>query len=288
MARKKRAVALFEVIHHAKPFEQKLSPRPAPVPISRPAKIESPPPKPKTATIPLSTKIAAIWSRVQAGAVQTILPVASRIKSFAVRQGSVLAGAGTAFAVIGVIALVRHSSRPPHPAAPLTFMQSVRAQPIQPSVLQIDHARGSTELAEDQHLAELPLAPSPLTSAQTASASAAASTSPPGARQVNLNYVLVQSYADEKTAQLACDFLNKNGVNCTVERQIRNWRRDFYYVVGLHGFARAAGPDYVAYRRHLDELSMQFAAPHNRYKKFDPMAIKWLAPDGGDPATIDR
>ncbi len=94
-------------------------------------------------------------------------------------------------------------------------------------------------------------------SADTATARPASSVFTPNARQVNLNYLLVQSYGDDKTAQEACDFLNKNGIPCTIERGIKNWRKDFYLVVGLQGFPRASGAEYQAYRQKILTLSAQ-------------------------------
>ncbi len=91
---------------------------------------------------------------------------------------------------------------------------------------------------------------------------------------INLNYVLMQSYADEKLADQAYAFLNKNGVPCTIERGVKNWRKDFYLVIGLQGFVRASGPDYAAYRKRIETLSAEFAKPGS-YKGFMPQAIKW-------------
>jgi hypothetical protein len=111
-------------------------------------------------------------------------------------------------------------------------------------------------------------------SADAAAARPASSVFTPTNRQVNLNYLLIQSYGDQKTAQEACDFLNKGGVPCTIEQGVKNWRKDFYLVIGLQGFPRASGPEYIEYRKKIEALSAQFAPPHS-YKRFDPIAIKW-------------
>jgi hypothetical protein len=97
----------------------------------------------------------------------------------------------------------------------------------------------------------------------------------PGERIVNMHYVLIQSYLDESTANAARDFLNKSGVACTIEHGIRNWRKSFFQVIGLQGFVHPSGPEYLAYREHIDVLSGQFAPRAHSYKRFQPMAIKW-------------
>ncbi len=90
-----------------------------------------------------------------------------------------------------------------------------------------------------------------------------------------MNYVLIQSYFEEKTAHEACDFLNQNGIACTIERGVKGWRHDFYQIIGLQGFAHLSGPEYAAYRRRIDDLSARFSPNSHSYKRFQPMAIKW-------------
>jgi len=102
----------------------------------------------------------------------------------------------------------------------------------------------------------------------------AANLAQPGRRVVNMHYVLMQSYFEEKTAEEARDFLNQNGIACTIERGVKGWRPDFYQVIGLQGFPRPSGPEYLAYRHRVEELGLQFS-PKSRYKRFVPQAIKW-------------
>jgi hypothetical protein len=97
----------------------------------------------------------------------------------------------------------------------------------------------------------------------------------PGKRIVNMHYVLIQSYLDEKTAVAACDFLNQKGIACTIERGVKNWRKSFYQVIGLQGFVHPSGAEYGDYRQRIDTLSKEFAPKPHSYKRFDPMAIKW-------------
>jgi hypothetical protein len=94
-----------------------------------------------------------------------------------------------------------------------------------------------------------------------------------GARVVNMHYILMQSYFEEKTAIEARDYLNHNGVPCTIERHVKGWRPELYLVVGLQGFPRASGPEYLSYRTNIIQLAKTFSK--SKFKRFEPQAIKW-------------
>jgi hypothetical protein len=94
-------------------------------------------------------------------------------------------------------------------------------------------------------------------------------------RVLNLNYVVVQSYPDQKSAEEARDALIKAGIGATIERGLKGWTKDWYIVVGVQGFQRASGPDYEAYVRRINDVSTQFAQRKRSFKAFQPMAVKW-------------
>jgi hypothetical protein len=213
----------------------------------------------------LVERASASWRRLT----NAISPRLQLLKRHVEPHYPVLAGAAAAFVIIGVVATARHLMRPADPAASaLASLQQIRQQARHPEVM---------EVAVQTHpTAPLPdLANSAGPDPSLALAQSADSVLPPAPRQVNLNYVLVQSYGDEKTANEACDFLNHNGIPCTIERGVKNWRKDFYLVIGLQGFTRVSGPDFIAYRTRIESLSAQFASPHSYYKGFAPQAIKW-------------
>jgi hypothetical protein len=101
---------------------------------------------------------------------------------------------------------------------------------------------------------------------------------PAGPRQINLDYLLVQSYAEEKFAQDAAAFLISHGIGCTVEHNLPGWGR-MYAVVGTTGFSHISTPDYKQYLHRVEALSKQYApakGSHGQsYKAFKPMAVKW-------------
>jgi hypothetical protein len=286
MARRKRPVALFEVIHKDKRF----APKPAP-PLERhnpsgigaalfgAAASASKPQAPAAASVsraestpfnghiarqPLTERIWAWWQKLST----QIDPWLRQLKQQLAPHAPIFAGVIAASIVIGGVTIARHVTKASNLAgAELASLQQIRQQAPRPGVL---------EVAVQTH----PISPQPDEDAAANAgpsdtlAQSADAVLPPAPRQVNLNYVLVQSYGDERTADEARDFLNKNGIPCTIERGVKNWRKDFYLVVGLQGFARISGPDYAAYRTRIESLSAQFAA-HSSYRGFAPQAVKW-------------
>jgi hypothetical protein len=94
-------------------------------------------------------------------------------------------------------------------------------------------------------------------------------------RVLNLNYVVVQSYPDQKSAEEARDALLKAGINCTIEQKLRGLNPNWFTVVGTQGFQRASGTEYDGYIRKIDAVSQQFATRKRSFKAFTPMAYKW-------------
>jgi hypothetical protein len=297
MARRKRPVALFEVIHKDKRFAPKTVPplerhdfrakNPPQNPNSSAigaalfggATLASKPPAPPAASVrrvesaqfnqrsswqSVAERARAWRQRLTAAAA----PWLDRLKQHLAPHAPIFAGVIAASIVIGGVTIARHLTRASNFAGSgLASLQQIRQQAPRPGVL---------EVAVQTH----PIPPQPdgdgaaNAEPSDALAQSADEVLPPASRQVNLNYVLVQSYGDEKTADEARDFLNKNGIPCTIERGVKNWRKDFYLVVGLQGFARISGPDYAAYRNRIESLSVQFAS-HSSYRGFAPQAVKW-------------
>ena len=279
MAKGKRSVALFDVLSKDKRYAQK-SPtfpttskytlKPNPKTPSGPTGdddfSENTPRTAKPAGPPISALIRQQWEKLSARIQPTLLP----IKQWIIRQNAVLAGAATAFALIGIVALVRHHSHSAAANHDLAMLDRIRSQPANPSVLQIASNNTNRPAAET--------APIPTDDARTAGDTHAPDPANP-TRQINLNYVLIQSYPTPKLAQQACDFLNQNGIPCTIERNVRNWSSSYYLVIGLKGFPRARGPEYEAYRDQILDLNAKFAPSVHNFKRFEPMAIKWDRPN---------
>jgi len=285
MAKGKRAVALFEVINKDKRFERKAAAPPPPKPVvnfsperaaeaaemwrRKNADPETIPaaPLPKIKRDPvLIPRLKVIWEKSVCQAAALV----ERTKSTAVEYQSVLTGTAAALVMIGAVLVVRHLVHPPAQAG--SIAQILQNGPAHPSVLNVPADKSSDNTLSPEMAADVMQASDtggPVTAPVPAEPAAA-----PGQRIVNLNYVLVQSYFDEKTAIEARDFLNQNGVPCTIERGVKGWRQDFYQVIGLQGFSHLAGSDYINYRKRLDELSVQFS-PKGKYKRFQPQAIKW-------------
>ena len=99
----------------------------------------------------------------------------------------------------------------------------------------------------------------------------------PAPRQVGFMYVVIQSYPDRETATRAGEFLNRNGVPCTVIPGLSGFAlRDWYSVVGLQPFARGDHrPPVQEYLRHLTALGPKFSP--KVYNQFQPQMYTWRA-----------
>ena len=97
-------------------------------------------------------------------------------------------------------------------------------------------------------------------------------------RTVGLNYVIIQSYPDEKEAQNARDLLLQRGILCTVEPAPANWSHSswkMYSVIGIKGFDKIRNSEeFDAYIRSIMEVSKEFAG-RVKFKQFEPAAYKW-------------
>ncbi|MCY2951170.1 MAG: hypothetical protein NTU53_04230 [Planctomycetota bacterium] len=93
-------------------------------------------------------------------------------------------------------------------------------------------------------------------------------------RTKGLNYVIIQSYPDEKMAGDAVKVLAENGIDCTIEKGVPGWAR-WYVVMGLEGFDRlSSNPRYEAYTRKVREISDKYAKKSS-FKAFAPTAYLW-------------
>jgi hypothetical protein len=303
MAKGKSAVALFEVISKDKRFGRRNSDSP---PLKSAVFTEEPQHDAQKSPVEDTANFAAravdLWrkrnsdpetwtfspmkirkslgARISAvsAACKSILAKAAKIagvvpivRAWIVRQNSIACGVAAAAIVIGALLGLRHWYRPAPQAQPIE--EVLRNGPAHPAVLAIAPEAPSSPAPQT-------LSPEMQADVQQASDKIAAPIAPvsalaqPGARIINMHYVLMQSYFEEKTAIEARDFLINHGIPCTIERGVKGWRPDFYQVIGLQGFARPSGAEYQDYIRQIEKLGMEFA-PKSRYKRFVPLALKW-------------
>jgi hypothetical protein len=98
----------------------------------------------------------------------------------------------------------------------------------------------------------------------------------PKERELGFNYVLIQSYPEEKMAVSAAAALRQNGIDCTVEKDIPRFFK--YSVVGQIGFSRISNnPQLEAYMNKIRAISDAYAKKPNSFVAFKPQPIKWQA-----------
>lgn len=95
-------------------------------------------------------------------------------------------------------------------------------------------------------------------------------------RSVGLNYIIVQSYPNQKDATAARDFLVKEGIPCTVEKSPHDWIADsnWFSVITVAGFQHLHSQEYETASRTIAELGEKFANAV-KFKRFEPHPYKW-------------
>ncbi len=96
-----------------------------------------------------------------------------------------------------------------------------------------------------------------------------------GKRTIGLNYVIIQSYPEQKTAEEARDALAKSGISTTIEKGLRGLNPSWFTVVGTDGFARIRSTEYENYVKRVQQVSDSFAKSRKSFKAFEPMGYKW-------------
>jgi hypothetical protein len=99
----------------------------------------------------------------------------------------------------------------------------------------------------------------------------------PGKRVINMNYVVIQSYQNEKLAEEAAEFLKKNGIDCTVVDGLPRWSK-WPTVVGMKPFPPRSSSTaaYEAYVTQIKDVGLKFAGK-SKWNRFDPQPYRWGA-----------
>jgi hypothetical protein len=257
MAKGKHSVALFEVIQSGKKTKPRLNLR-APkwwFKSREKTVAENPPPESTEKPAGVDVKLDPDHQRI----------------TFALSYTSAII---TAFAVLVVVGLAYIVGEHIRGSSPKTLTGPSTAQllkgPAHPSVLDVKPIPTKTTaplLEADDATTAAPV--------EKVSTVTPAPTTEPAKRMINRNYIIVQSYPDEKSAADACDVLAKNGIPCTVENSLANFASGWYSVVTLSGFDHIRNnPDFEQYMDSIHAVSAKFAGTA-KFKKFEPQPYKW-------------
>jgi hypothetical protein len=154
-----------------------------------------------------------------------------------------------------------------------TTSEQLRAQP----------PRGNLTNIRDTRRAPVP-APTPVdnnvepvdVSAGAGGAGGGNAAARPKERQIGYNYVVIQSYTEEKMANEMAALVKQNGIDCTVEKGLPIWLK--YSVVGMMPFTRISNnPQLDAYISKIKSISDLYIKSKNSFKAFDPKPFKWQA-----------
>jgi hypothetical protein len=193
---------------------------------------------------------------------------------------SALIGGFGVFIALGMAVLIgKGLSRGPSPAIANTSTQQLRKGPVTPGVLNVQK-RSANSTPSDQ-------GEDPTVRATTASTGTRVQPSfndprPPATffaddahRSTGLNYAIIQSYPEKAPADKAAEFFTKNGVPCTVEKDLPGYRvaKDGYIVVGIRGLARMSdNRPLEAYKKSIVDVSSKYT---NGRSKFSPLMYLW-------------
>jgi cell division septation protein DedD len=170
----------------------------------------------------------------------------------------------------------------PAPAVAGDSTDIIRQGPIRKGVLDLTPpaAMGST-MKHSTASSEKSQAAGQTASAGPKTPEAAPSNAPPApsealntAKRVSgYQYLLIQSYPDEKRANDAKDLLTKNGIACNIEQNIPGWP-NLYCVISQTGFPKASGAEYDKFRTTILQLNQSFKKDQ-KFMSFDPTPIRW-------------
>jgi hypothetical protein len=271
MAKGKHSVALFEVIQSGKTSSRGNSLR-TPKWWFKSPKAEAPA-APPTAVVDPVLESNAPAPRMQ-GVDLKLDPDGQRIK-FDLSYSSAIVAAFSVIVIISMAYIIgTHLSRGPSPAAAGQTTAELRQGPAQPSVMNIQRNQSpSTPIfasaGETPRTAPAAAPPAPMPAQQPAAEQAAAQQ-----RVVGRNYLVVQSYTDEKVATTLRDTLIQNGVACTIERGLNGYGTRFC-ILTTTGFDRIRdNPDYDRFKASLIELGTKLSAT-SKTNKLDPHAYRW-------------
>lgn len=286
MPRGKHAAALFEVINPGKPnrlSDRRLGLRASLGWLRRPSRSAalSEPTAPPPVVAPPAPPPPAAADRPPVQPARNTLALDPDRHELSMRltyTSAIIAVVAVGAVVALAYLLGRQWATPRHLLLADRTTADIRSQPPQPSVLQVQARRATGEVeASSPNMAAVP-APTQGPQVQwndphQRPATYSAAGLP---RSVGLNYIIVQSYQDEKTANEVRDFLVQNGVACTVEKSLPGWAANWYSVVTTQGFERISDvPEYHDLTRRIRALSERFAPRRASFNAFDPRAYKW-------------
>jgi hypothetical protein len=311
MAKGKHAAALFEVIQRDKRFERKngitgvprntdpaslstpkwwfkrrpgADPAPLPVPPA-PAPLATPPPVERR---PAPAVVAPPPVR-ETRSMDLDAPPRRQHVSLRLTYSGVAVGAFALMVAVGLAYVIgRHMSRGPSPVLAEIPTEELRRRPAQPSVMDVHAA--SPNIVQNTQARVIPAPPgNAAVTSKTTGGTRGAAPAPPKfndarppatlvvddqTRQYGLNYVIVQSYPDKKSAEDVRDLLVKNGVFCSVEQLKHFAAPKWYSVVGIKGFDKIHNsPEFDGYVAEIMRIGDRSGL--KGFKRFEPTAYKW-------------
>jgi hypothetical protein len=259
----------------------------APVTIAPPVVEEPPAPRQGLRLTPLASSIdipelapPAPSQRPQPVAV-SVDPDRQQINLRLSYTSALIGGFGVFIALAVAVLIGKGLSRGPSPAIANTSTQQLRSHAPTPGVLNVQR-RG--DAGRNSDVGEDPTVRATTASTGTRVAQPSFNDPRPPAtffaddphRSTGLNYAIFQAYPEKGPADKAAEFFTKNGIPCTVEKELPGYRlpwRDGYVVVGIRGFARmSSNAPLDAYKKSIGDVSAKYT---NGRSRFAPQMYLW-------------
>ena len=194
-------------------------------------------------------------------------------------KGALAAAAALLLTIMLSIVVGQKISKNGSPLLSKSTTTEIRKGPARPEVLNPPPRGFSGENVALRHTAPIANQPANNPLVNKPSVPEQAAFTPPvaedGKRYIGYNYAIIQGYpvSEEKMARDAVQFLNREGVRCTIENGIRGYQQ--ITIVGLDGFPRVSSSDWIAYKQKIQQLSNKYTADKRGFKAFNPTPKKW-------------
>jgi hypothetical protein len=255
--------------------------------VRRPAAAVMTPPLASSIDVPEGNPAAAVGPRVQP--VSVSVDRDGQQISLRLSYTSALIGGFSLFIALALAVLIGKSlTRGPSTAIAGTSTQTLKQNPPTPNVMNVQRRADSTVGNNDvvEGTGGRPAGNGGNSTGTRDPRQSLGDPRPPATfftddphRQNGLNYAIIQSYPDKENAEKAAEFLTKNGIACTVERNLPNWRlpwADGCSVVGIRGFAKVTNnPALEAYKKSILDVSAKFTNGRSRFAGFAPSMYSW-------------
>jgi hypothetical protein len=197
---------------------------------------------------------------------------------------ALIGGFGVFIALAVAVLIGKGLTRGPSPAIASTSTQQLKQRPATPGVMNVQRRSENSGGTNDAVEGSAPRLANTVSTGTRNPQQSFNDPRPPATfftddahRQSGLNYAIIQSYPDKEMAEKAAEFLTKNGIPCTVERNLPGWSQNstnVCVVVGIRGFAKISNnPALDAYKKSIMDVGAKYSNGRSRFTGFGTVGM---------------